>query len=87
MKLGEPGAAMKRGSVGWRRQIAYVVKEVYGSLPPPPQVSKKTLTLNVHMGSKEALPHKGRTAVSWPRRGGRGLHLCGGACRRPPQIV
>jgi len=30
------------------------------------------------MGSKEGLPHKGRTAVSWPRRVCRGLHRHGG---------
>ena len=31
------------------------------------------------MGSREALPYKGRTEVSWPRRGCRGLHLHDGA--------
>ena len=36
MKLNEPRAARKRGSVGWRRQIACVAKEAYGSMPPPP---------------------------------------------------
>ena len=40
---------------------------------------KKTPTLNVQVGSKEALPHKKRTTVSWPRRGCRGLHRHRGA--------
>ena len=31
------------------------------------------------MGSREALPYKGRTEVSWPRRGCRGLYVHGGA--------
>ncbi len=53
--------------------------EAYGSLPPPPSVLGRTPTLNVQMGSREALPHKGRTAVLWPRRGCRGLHLHSGA--------
>jgi hypothetical protein len=39
----------------------------------------KTSTLNVQTRSREALPHTGRTAVSWPRRGCRGLHLHIGA--------
>ena len=35
MKLSEPRATRKHGSVVGRRQIAYDAKEAYGSLPPP----------------------------------------------------
>ncbi len=41
VKLGESRAARKRGSVGWPWLIAYVVKEAYRGLPPPP-VSSNT---------------------------------------------
>jgi hypothetical protein len=36
-------------------------------LPPPPHVFRNSPTLQVQVGSREALPHKKRTAVSWPR--------------------
>jgi hypothetical protein len=35
----------------------------------------KTSSLHVQAGSREALPHKKRTAVWWPRRGRRRLRL------------
>ncbi len=40
MKLNEPRAAMKRGSMGWRREIAYAAKEAYGSMLPPPTLKR-----------------------------------------------
>ena len=39
----------------------------------------KILSLHVHAGSKETVPHKMRITVSWPRRGCKGLHLQRGA--------
>ena len=55
MKLSEPRAARKRGSMGWRRQIAYAAKEAYGSQPPPTAVKKR-----VQMGSKDAAASQDR---------------------------
>ena len=74
-----PGAARKRDSGGRRRQIASAAEEACGSLPPPPQVFIKTPTLHIQAGSREALPHNKRTAVSWPRRDREGLRLHRGA--------
>jgi hypothetical protein len=45
----------------------------YGGLRPPPSVLKKTPTLNVQEGSREALPHKKGKTMWWPWRGRRGL--------------
>ena len=65
----------------WRVTAAYRVRCGGSVRKPAATVSgvKKNPTLQVHVGSKEALPHKKRTAVSWPRRDRMGLRLHRGA--------
>ena len=59
--------------------MAAVAEEAYGSYRRRHRCFTNSPTLQVQMGSKEALPHKKRTAVSWPRQGFKGLHLLRGA--------
>ncbi len=76
MNLRRLGAARKRGQEGWRRlRIAYYAEERTGSCSRRHRCFRKTPTLHVQAGSREALPHKKRKTIWWPWRGRRGLRL------------
>ena len=76
MNLGKPAAARNRGRAGWRRlRIAYVAEKRTGHCSRRHRCFRKTPTLNVQAGSREALPHKKRKTIWWPWRGRRGLRL------------